>query len=511
MVKCLSLTSVFQRFAALSFLLVVLMNYSVAQKKEQIEIIQANDLFFGERNGQKAQRLIGAVIFKHKDALMYCDSAFLYPKTNVIDAFGSVQINQGDTLNLYGDFLNYDGNTQLAIVTGKLVRLISSDFTLTTDRLLYNREENIASYYTGGLIESKNDSNVLVSRIGYYFANDQLFTFKDSVVLTNPDFRMESDTLKYFTTTEMVNFLGPTTIYGDSNLIYCERGWYDTQKDQSQYFDNAYLISDGKKLEGDILYYDRAKGLGKADGNIQITDTVENIIITGEHGRVFELSDSAIVTDSSLLIQVFDNDSLFMHADTFKVFKTAEGEQKLFAYYGVRIFKSDLQGVCDSIVYSISDSTIKLFTDPVLWSEENQLTADRIDIRTANNKIHSLFLDQNSFIISALDDVRFNQIKGKEMTGYFKDSKLSKIKVKGNGQTTYFAQDEAEKFIGVNVAVSSDIDITIKDKKINTITFLKQPEAIMHPMGELDPELDLRYKGFNWRITEKPNRKDIIQ
>jgi len=511
MVKRLSIIFVIQRFTSLFLLLIILVNYSFAQKKEQIEIIQADNLFSGERNGKKAQRLIGDVIFKHQDALMYCDSAFLYSKTNAIDAFGSIRINQGDTLNLYGDFLNYDGNTQVANVTGKVVKLISPDFTLTTDRLLYDRVDNVASYYTGGLIESKNDSNVLVSKIGYYFANDQLFTFKDSVILTNPDFRMESDTLKYFTNTEMVNFLGPTTIHGDSNLIYCEKGWYDTQKDQSQYFDNAYLISDGKKLEGDVLYYDRAKGFGKADGNIQITDTLENMIITGEHGRVFELNDSAVVTDKSLLIQIFDNDSLFMHADTFKVYQTAEGKQNLFAYYGVRIFKNDLQGVCDSIVYSLSDSTIKLFTDPVLWSEENQLTADRIDIRTANNKIHSLFLDQNAFIISALDLIRFNQIKGKEMTGYFKDSHLSKIEVKGNGQTTYFAQDDADKFIGVNVAVSSDIDITLKDKKINTITFLKQPEATMHPIGDLDPETELRYKGFEWRIEEKPKRGDVVK
>ncbi|MEQ8625867.1 MAG: OstA-like protein [Vicingaceae bacterium] len=510
MVKCLTYNPVVYRFIAVLFFLTLTLNVSFAQKREQIEIVQADNLFSGERNGKKAQRLVGDVIFKHQEALMYCDSAFLYSKSNAIDAFGSIRINQGDTLNLYGEFLNYDGNTQIANVTGKEVKLISPDFILTTDRLIYDRVENVASYFTGGHIESKNDSNVLVSRVGYYYANNQLFTFKDSVVLTNPSFRMESDTLKYFTNTEMVNFLGPTTILGDSNLIYCENGWYDTKKDQSEYFDNAYLISDGKKLEGDVLYYDRTLGFGKADGNIQITDTVENMIITGEHGRVYELNDSAVVTDRSLLTQIFDNDSLFMHADTFKVYKTADGKQNLFAYYGVRIYKSDLQGICDSIVYSISDSTIKLFNDPVLWSEENQLTADRIDIRTANNKIHSLFLDQNSFIISSLDPIRYNQIKGKEMTGYFKNSKLSKIEVKGNGQTTYFAQDDEDKFIGVNVAVSSNIDITIKDKQINTITFLKRPEATMHPMGELDPETELRYKGFEWRIEEKPSRENVI-
>jgi len=481
-----------------------------AQKKEKIEVIQADDLFGTKRKGENAQRLIGDVIFKHKNALMYCDSAYLYGSSNTIDAFGSIRINQGDTINLYGDFLTYQGNEQIANVTGEIVRLESPDFTLITDRLIYNRKLNTAKYFTGATIESKNDSNILVSDIGYFYANQSLFQFKDNVVLTNPCFIMNSDTLKYFTNTEVVNFLGPTTIVGDSNLIYCENGWYDTRKDQSQYYKNAYIISDNKKLEGDTLYYDRNLGFGKADGSIQITDTIENLIINGEHGRIFEKRDSAVVTDNSLLTQIFDNDSLFMRADTFKVFQTAAGEENLLAYYGVRIYKSDLQGVCDSISYSFSDSTIRLFKDPILWSDQNQLTADTINIRTKNQKIHSLFLDQSSFIISEVDIKRYNQIKGKTMEGFFSEGKLKLIKVRGNGQTTYYGQDEAKKFIGVNVAESSNINVLLNKDGVEDITFLKMPKAKMHPMNELDDETELRYAGFQWLIEQKPTGKKSL-
>ena len=481
-----------------------------AQKKEQIKIIRADVLIGTEKKGTTAQRLIGDVQFKHQNALMYCDSAYFYKTTNSIDAFGSVRINQGDTLNLYGDFLHYDGNEKMATVTGKEVKLVSPDFELFTDRLLYDRANNIASYSTGAVIESKNDSNVLVSKRGYFYSNQSTFLFKKDVVLTNPEFIMRSDTLRYFTTTEIVNFLGPTTITSDSNLIYCENGWYDTKLDQSKYFANAYIITDGKLLEGDTLFYDRNLGFGKADGNVQITDTVENVIINGDHGRIFEKNDSAIVTDNSLLTQLFDKDTLYMHADTFKVYKTLNGDQFLFAYYGVKIFKSDLQGSCDSISYSMSDSTIRLFYEPVLWSAENQLTADTIDIRTQNNKIHSLYLDKNAFIISEIDTLRYNQIKGKNMTGYFSEGKLKTIFVKGNGQTTYYGQDDAEKFIGVNVAESSDIRIVLGDKSIDTITFLNKPKAKMHPMGELDPVTELRYSGFKWLIEKRPKDKDSL-
>ncbi len=481
-----------------------------AQATQKIELIQADELVFTERLGIQAQRLLGNVIFKHQEALMYCDSAYLYKDINALDAFGNVRINQGDTLNLHGDVLNYDGNKQLAVVSGDTVRLINTNFTLTTDKLFYNRETNVADYFTGGLIESKTDSNVLVSEIGHFFANQQLFTFRHDVQLSNPNFIMNSDTLKYFTNTEMVNFLGPTTILGDSNLIYCETGWYDTRADQSTYYDNAYIITDGRKMIGDTIFYDRMIGFGQADGDIEIIDTAQQIIVSGQHAEVYELKDSVVIVGEPMLTQIIEEDSMFMHADTFKIFKTELGKQFMLAYYGVRIFKSDMQGKCDSISYSFSDSTIQLYEAPVLWSDSNQLTADRIDIRMANKKIHSIFLDQNAFVISEVDTLRYNQVKGKEMTGYFTDSKLSLIKVRGNGETTYFGQDDDNKFLGVNVAESTDIDIRLKDNAISTISFLNEPNAVMYPMGELDPVEELRYKGFQWLIKFRPRSKNDI-
>lgn len=494
----------------LLILFLVLSNLSWAQK-ERVRIFHDADYLIGtEKDGKKAQKLVGNVRFKHQDVLMYCDSAYFYSKTNSIDAFGSVRINQGDTVNIYGDKLFYNGNTKEAIITGRVVTLDGEDFILFTDRLIYNRALNTANYYTGGRIESKKDSNTLVSRKGYFDNNNSLFTFKDSVVLTNPEFVMNSDTLRYFTKREFVNFLGSTTITGDSNLIYCENGWYDTRKDQSQYFENAYMIFDKRKLMGDTLFYDRMLGFGEVTGNVEVIDTAENITIGGDYGQVFENRDSAIITSNCLLTQVFDQDSLFMHADTFKVYQSKDGAQNLFAYYGVRIFKSDLQGACDSIAYSVADSTVKMFGTPVLWSDENQLTSDTISILIKSSKIHSIFMDRNAFIISKEDDKRFNQVKGKTITGYFSDSKLSKVYVQGNGQSIYFGKDDDGKYIGVNVAESTDIDLRIEESGIRLITLINEAVSSMHPMGELDPVSELRYSGFKWLIDQRPSSKQSL-
>lgn len=480
-----------------------------AQRTEQIEILRAEELVSAEREGREAQKLVGDVQFRHKDALMYCDSAFMYRDVNKIEAFGSVRINQGDSINLYGDYLDYDGNTQIATVTGDIVTLVSNEFTLTTDRLIYDRVQNSASYYTGGTIVSKTDSNRLKSQKGYYYSYQKRFDFKDHVVLSNPDFIMRSDTLKYFTNTEIVNFLGPTTIEGDSNLIYCEIGWYKTIEDQSKYFNNAYLISETRKLSGDTLYYDRNIGYGEAKGNVRIVDTLEELTITGQYAEMFEYNDSAVVTNDPLMIKDLDGDTIFLHADTFKIFQ-ADSNKYMLAYYGVKIYKQDLQAICDSVAYVLNDSTIQLIGNPILWSDANEMSADSIDLVLKNKQLHSMLMRPNAFIVSQVDSIRYNQIKGDRMVGFFKEKQLRKIRVFGSGQTIYYGQDDDGKFIGVNWAESSDISISMEEQEIKSITFISEAEASMYPMGELDPRTELRFKGFQWRVHLRPLSKEDL-
>jgi hypothetical protein len=320
---------------------------------------------------------------------------------------------------------------------------------------------------------------------------------------------MESDTLKYFTNTEEVNFLGPTTITGDSNLIYCEIGWYKTIEDQSKYFDNAYLISKSRKLSGDTLYYDRTLGYGEAKGNIEIHDTLEEMTVTGQYGEMFEHNDSAIVTIEPLMIKDLDGDTIYFHADTFKIFEQ-DSSKFMLAYYDVRVYKRDLQAVCDSLAYILSDSTIELIGEPILWSDENEMSADSIDLLLKNKQLHSMYMRPNAFIVSEVDSIRYNQIKGDEIVGYFKDKQLKKIRVFGSGQTIYYGQDDDGKFIGVNWAESSDISISMEEQEIRSITFISEAEASMYPMGDLDPRTELRFKGFQWRIERRPLSKEDL-
>ncbi len=485
---------------------------SYSQKVNKIKLEHANSLEGNPKLGKDVKLLKGAVHFSQDNMQMYCDSALLYPN-NSLDAFGNVHIHQGDTLQMYGDILKYNGNTRKAELQ-KNIRLSDKDMTLTTNSLFYDLKTNVASYSGGGKIISKETN--LSSEYGYYHSVSKDFSFKKNVVLTQPQYVMNCDTLLYNTHSKIAYFLGPTTIKSSKNLVYCENGWYDTHKDISRFSRNAYILTPQQKLQGDSLFYDRKKGYGKAIRHVRIIDTTQNIIITGNQAEYFENEDVSVITGRALLNQISDKDTLFLHADTLKTSleishasEILNQEQKdtvqhriLFAYHHVKFFKHDLQGKCDSLSYSYRDSIMKLYKEPVLWSDKNQLTAEKIELKTGKGQLQTMGLINTAFIISEEDTLRYNQIKGKNMYGFFKDNKLHKIRVEGNGQTIYYAKDK-EKLVGVNKADCSDILIYIKEKELNKIVFINKPDATLFPISELSPS-ELLLKDFIWKGKERP-------
>lgn len=473
----------------------------------KIELLHANELQYDERQTGKVRRLLGNVQFKHDDALMFCDSAWLYSETNTMDAFSRVHINQGDTLDLFGDKLNYNGNTKVAVITGN-VKLIDKEITLTTDRLTYDRASGISNYTTGGKIVQKEDT--LTSIFGYYYSGEKMLHFRKNVVLINPKYTINCDTLKFKTTTEVAYFLGPTVIVSDENTIYCENGWYDTRNDVSQFNRHAKITSKEQTITGDSIYYDRANGFGKAINNIILRDTVQKVVINGDYGEFFRSSEKTIVTGKALMKQNMDGDTLYLHADTLKTtLDTISEKRTLFAYHKAKFFKSDFQGMCDSLVYSYKDSAISMYYFPILWNDSNQLTADTTFLQMANGKMHEMRMRNNSFIISSEDTAHFNQIKGKNMNGFFRDSKLYKVRVIGNGQTVYYAKEEGKPLENVNKAESSDMLIFVDSNRVKSITFITKPDATLYPLKEVAKE-DLKLKDFSWKNILRPRRIEDV-
>ncbi len=482
----------------------------LAQKTKLIQIDNADTFEGHEALGKDVSRLLGNVRFSHQGAVMYCDSAYLYKESNSLKAFGKIRIVQGDSLSLTGQFLDYDGNTRNARVTGKVV-MIDREMMLESEELLYNMNTETAFYENHGKLTDK--SNVLTSKRGHYYSTTRLVNFRDSVLLINPKYNIVADTLQYRTDTRTAYFEGPSRISStgtDSTVIDCVKGWYNTVTQKSVFSRQPVISSKENSLTADSLHYDNLIREGKAYSNVLLSDTIQRIFITGDYGYSNDQKKTALITGKAVMTKAFNSDSLFMHADTlFAYSDTVTNNRTWIAYHGVRFYKTDFQGKCDSMAYTTSDSLLSFYTDPVLWSNTNQMTATFMQMLVAESGIKELFLESNAFISSMEDSVRFSQVKGRNMTGYFTDGNLTSIKVEGNGQSIYYARNSKDQFTVVNRGDCSDMLILLDSSRISTITMINQPDATLYPIDELSPK-ELRLKGFSWRSSERPMRKEDI-
>ncbi|GAB5550994.1 MAG: OstA-like protein [Saprospiraceae bacterium] len=591
------------------FLLCILPLLSLAQqgrpdttqqeKNTRVEIVHADSTTILQKGKELVRKLKGNVKFKQDSVIMTCDSA-IFVNNDKVFAYDSVMIQQGDSIVAFSDFLEYDGQTKQAYLEGEVV-LVNGEQQLFTDRLDYDLNTKVASYYYGATLV--NDSTQLSSRRGYYYVDEEAAYFKDSVLVSDPDFYLRADTLRYSLALETVYFLGPTLITADSSDIYTEAGFYDIGNDLAQFQQNAQYQKLDRRATAEIIRLDNKQQLYTLLGNAQVVDS--NRIATADTIRYYELTDEsylignaffkdekrdiqgaesiyynaqkdiygttgravireenqileadkvnfdqevgfgiatgnvlwqdtsaniAIRTDSALyqqdvdylksmggplgrpeLISIFeDGDSLFLASDTLisRQLDTTglDSNRILSAFNDVRFYKSDFQGLSDSMVYNSQDSMFQLFGDPVIWSDSTQFKADSIAIQMANGEIDRIILVDNAIIITQEDGIFFSQIKGKVITAFFKDGELDRLRVEGNAETVYYVKDDNGAYIGVDQSACSKMVIFFKEGEIDVIKFLKEPNSVLYPMTEVDHD-NLRLKGFQWLLDKKPQKR----
>jgi lipopolysaccharide export system protein LptA len=479
--------------------------------KKKIEVLHSAEGIeeIEPSTGKKITRLTGDVRLRHNEMLMNCDSAHFYTGYNQIKAYSRINIYQGDTLHLKGDSLFYDGGLESASLDGN-VELIDRETHLFTNSVKYDVAKKVARYNDHGKII--NGDNTLTSIIGIYYVSENLFHFKDSVKIVNPDYVMTADTMDYNTRTETAFFTGPSEMKGDSLYLYCEKGWYDTKNDISRIWKNAVIDNRQQLIRGDSMYYDGITGYGESYMNTSITDTTKSIIVKGDYAWYYKKPERFLVTKKAQFIQASKNDSLFLHADTISAITvtdtTLKGYRLIRAFYGCRVYSKDLQAKCDSLSYSFRDSVIRLYRNPVIWSKENQLVSDSIAIFTKNRQTDRMELYNSAFVSSQVDPLKFNQVKGRSLTGFFRDNELYKIDIKGNGETVYYLLDKDE-VVGVNRAKCASIEIFVDKGRITGINEYQNPEGTIDPPGSVLPG-SAKLEGFTWYNQIRPKDKADI-
>ncbi|MGJ8549122.1 OstA-like protein [Winogradskyella wichelsiae] len=496
--------------------------FSFSQEKENITIKYAGQLFTDKDLEAGAKIFIRdksqQVHFVHKGINMWCDKAVYYEDQDFIEAYSNVVMKQGDTINMVAKYVEYSGISQLAFASGDVV-LTEPKSTLKTDTLHFDRIKQQAYYNTGGTVV-RDSSGTITSQIGRYYMNASKYQFVKDVELVNPKYTLNTERLDFFTENGHAYLFGPSTIVGETSTVYCERGFYDTNKDIGNFQRNAKIDYDNRSVEGDSLYFDRAKSFASATNNITVTDTLNKSIAKGHYAEVWRAKDSMFITKRALAITVQDRDSIYMHADTLMV--TGKPENRITrAYNNARLFKSDLAGKSDSIHvdhklgltqminlsrYNSNDA-FALQRKPVLWNIGNQMTGDTIHLisNPKTEQLDSLKVFQNAFLINkdTISNDAFNQIKGQRLIGLFRNNELYNVDVIKNAETIRYLRNDDTELIGIQKSKSGSINVQIIDQAIDEVRFINQIDGNIFPDSDF-PKSGRKFRGFDWRGEEQP-------
>ena len=513
--------------------LLLLLSFGLSAQEQEIEIRKAGSFQLDQDNFPGANILTRSateqVHLVHQGMDVWSDKAFFYKAENRFNAIGNVRVQQGDSLVLTSKLVNYDGNRKLAVAKVNVI-LDNIDMLLETDTLYFDRIADKAYYPTSGTVY--DSLTTITSKRGTYISESKKYQFKNQVVITNPDFTITSARMDFYTESKHAFFYGKTTIIGEDYVVRCKQGFYDTERKLGFFKKEASVDYDNRNIMGDSIYFDDEKQYAAATQNIRITDTINNTFLTGNYGQVFKAQDSAMVTHRAVAINLVEQDSLFIHADT--LIATGPPEKRILrGFHDVRIFKEDLSGKSDSIHFNqkngrarlirhpMSDKELQFLTpqeiadrNPILWSDESQMTGDEIHliIDMEREVLDSLLIYNNAFIIEqdTLDLNNFNQIKGLQLKGKFNGRSLETVDVVQNTEMVYYLyDDDTLDLVGIDKAICSALRLTFVDSAIDKVTFFTNPDGVVYPPEEL-PENTRQMLGFSWRENERISTKEDL-
>ncbi|GLB53699.1 hypothetical protein NBRC110019_27400 [Neptunitalea chrysea] len=510
---------------SLLLLCITFFTLTAQEQKKKIEIVDGRNFHKDEEKFPGASIFNGdtkQVRFKHEGIDVWCDIAVYFQKENFIQASGNVYLQQGDSIKMNCDYIEYDGNTKLAVAEENVV-LRSKEMKLETEKLYFNRA--LQQCYYNNFATVTDPENVLTSISGKYFIETEKFQFNKNVHIVNKDFVLDSDELDYYERSKHAYLYGPSTVNGEDYVFYCERGFYNTATEKGYGVKNTRIDYDDRIINGDSVYFNKLQEYAAATNNIKIIDTINKGVVKGHYGEVWKAKDSMFVTKKAVAINVVENDSVYIHGDTLML-TGKENERIIRAFKNAKFYKTDLSGKCDSIHSSQVTGITQLIRiippkiperdfykyNPVLWNGGNQMTGDSIHLvsNLKTEKLDSLKVMNNAFIIEkdTLGD-GYNQVKGKNLYGLFNDkNEMYQINIIQNTESLYYAYDETE-FVGIDKSICSRIEIEMQDNAITSITNMIKTESTINREEDL-PKNARKLPGFYWRGDERIYTKDDI-
>ena len=473
-----------------------------------VYLLNADIIRYEEWVNPDAQRLMGNVIFRHDSMYMYCDSALFYQDQNSFEAYHNVRMEQGDTLFLYGDSLFYDGNTKLLRVRDN-VRLENKTMILLTDSLNYDRNTGLGWFFDGGTL--LDEESTLISEYGQFDTNTKMAVFMDGVSMESPDYTLTSDTLHYNTDSHTAFLFSPATIVNEDNVINTSHGRFNTDNKSAVLLDRSLIEQNGgeSRMTGDSIIYDSDSGQMEGFGNVIINNYKDKVDALGEYVYYNRDNDSAVITGKALLIEYSAGDSMYVHADTFRLmtfYNAAHDsvvERQMRGFHKVRAYRIDMQMVADSMVFTTRDSSLTLYSDPILWNEDSQILGEKIIFYMNDSTIDWAHVIGQALFVQILDTVHYNQIAGREMKAFFKNSEIDYADVNGNVEAVFYPLDADSAMIGMNTTEGASLRTYFKMRAVNKIVMFGHSNGVMYPMEKLDRK-KMYLSNFNWFARIRP-------
>ena len=479
---------------------------------ERVYLVHADNLSY-DRYGAKpdAQILRGKVSFRHKGATLTCDSAYFFEQSNTFEAFGHVDMKQGDTLRLIGESAYYDGSDQMAYARRNVV-LTHRGTKLYTDSLDYDRLYNYGYFFEGGKMVDKQ--NTLTSDWGEYHTDSRMAVFQYDVTLKNKDFELTTDTLYYDTHSSLAHIVGPSVITSGSSVTHTEQGFYNSNTGHTELYSRSMMENDDRSLIADSLFYDEKTGISEGFNDVIFDDKKNKNRLFCDYFWYNEKTGEAYATKRARLLEYSQKDTLYMHADSLKMYtfniNTDSVWRRVLGFNHVRAYRTDMQAVCDSLVYSTLDSCMTMYKDPITWNENRQLLGEKIMVFMNDSTVDSVYVEGQALSVEEIDKKdHFNQVSSKNMYAYFKDGDIYKSVADGNVQSIYYPVDEKDTtYIGLNYNETERMEMYLEKRKLQKI-WMPKAEGTLYPMTQIPPSRT-RLTNFVWFDYIRPVDKDDI-
>jgi lipopolysaccharide export system protein LptA len=547
----------------------------VITQENFLYILAADKQYLQKTDSNQLVSYAGHVKVRQGKTLFYADSAIINPVANTLESFGNVHINDSDSVHIYAQYLRYMGIEKKALLTKK-VRLTDKKSILTTENLTYDVNLKLGTYLYGGKVVNKKttltskEGNYYGDTKDIYFYKDVLLVQPDGTIKTDSlQYNTTTEVSTFISPTVIKDKKGLT--------IKTREGFYDIKKKIANLYKRSIIEDSTFSITADEIAIDSLNGLSEFRGNAvyRSKDKEQGFDMIANNIKTNNKRSTIMATQIPLLIIKQGADSIFITADTLfsgrvidllKIknippvrpvpvdtsikklvlkdtvklaaaakspikkgapkngidsikLKTAstppvDSTLKYFeAYKNVKIFSDSLQAVGDSLFFSGSDSVFRLFNNPIIWAQENQISGDTIYLFLKNKKPERLYVFENALSISKVDSsIYFNQVKGNSINALFDSTgQVHFLTAKGSAENIYYAQDEQKGFVGVNKNSCDLIEINFTDGKPKRVKFINNLEGGLLPMRGKTNHDDLKLKSFNWQDKLRPKSKfDIL-